>query len=174
MSLWEKYEAALAFLFSSFLGPLPLSEPSRRAFFAVRTFEGRAEMLKAASQAYFSRPKCAPLQAKFKESVISKAKCYSLRRNDIAHGYVDSFATQEDWKLDGHSNKYGTFALYPSIASFKERDLLGIPSYCMVSADISHFSDRVTELQPIAIRIADEIVNYGLRSSPGKPPRHGP
>jgi hypothetical protein len=49
----ERAEASLTFVFSSFTLS-PESKIVRRAYSAVRTFEGRAEMLRAASEAYFS------------------------------------------------------------------------------------------------------------------------
>jgi hypothetical protein len=147
LSFWEKYEAALAYLFSAFLGAFPVSEPARRAFFSVRTFEGRADMLRAVSSAYFDRRPDKHLQDRFKD-ILSQSVSFSPRRNEIAHGFVDSFGTEVDWRCWGWSDNHNTFALYPSIASFKERDLGGIPSYCMTSNEISYFYDCILRLQP--------------------------
>jgi hypothetical protein len=173
LSFWEKYEAALAYLFSAFLGGLPISEPARRAFFSVRTFEGRAEMLRAASAAYFDRRPNEDLQGRFKE-ILSQSISLSPRRNEITHGFVDSFATEDDWKRWGHSDNYNTFALYPSIASFRERDLGGIPSYCMTSKEISYFYDYMVRLQPSVVSLAEAIIKDGRATSAGKPRTHGP
>ena len=75
LSFWERYEATLAYLFASFFGPLPLSDPARRSYFSVRTFEGRAEMLRAASSTYFDARKSPELQKRFDE--LLKARSYS-------------------------------------------------------------------------------------------------
>ena len=52
LSSWERFEGILSLLFSAFVVNME-REGARRAYSAVRTFEGRAEMLKAASEAYF-------------------------------------------------------------------------------------------------------------------------
>ena len=49
---------------------------ARRAYCAVRTFEGRAEMLRAASEAYFFTHPDSGLQERFK-AVIKEAKTLS-------------------------------------------------------------------------------------------------
>lgn len=102
-----------------------MSEPARRSIFAVRTFEGRTEMLKAASAAFFHTVDEPELQDMCKR-LIANALSYSSRRNDIAHGFVEWFASEDEWQSLGAVNEHNTYALYPSIASFKERDILGL------------------------------------------------
>jgi len=53
LSEWERHEAALSYVFAG-LTASPHSIIVRRAYSAIRMFEGRADMLRAASQAYFS------------------------------------------------------------------------------------------------------------------------
>jgi hypothetical protein len=158
LSLWEKLEAGLAFLFATFSGPYPSSEPARRAIFAVRTFEGRVAMLKAASTAFFETVDDMELQDECKELIIS-AQCYSLRRNDIAHGLVSWFATEEEWQKYGAVNNHNTYALYPSIASFKERDLLGKPTYCMTSKEIEFYFSKIVRLQNLSHILSDKVTS---------------
>jgi hypothetical protein len=166
LSLWEKLEAALAFLFATFSGPYPMSEPARRSFFAVRTFEGRAEMLKAASAAFFHTVDEPELQDECK-SLIASALNYSPRRNDIARGFVDWFATENEWNSLGAVNNHNTYSLYPSIASFKERDIFGRPSYCLTSAELEFFYSKVILLQPEAHKLADNIAKIKRPPFPG-------
>jgi hypothetical protein len=164
LSLWEKYEASLAFLFSSFFGPLPVSAPARRAFFSVRTFEGRAEMLRAASSSHFESRPSYVLTERFKD-ILRDALSFSPRRNDIAHGLVDSFGSVEDWERYGHSDNHGTFSLYPSVASFRERSNDGKPSYCMTSVEIDYFYAEVAQRQPAPLHLGDDIIRQRRSTS---------
>jgi hypothetical protein len=167
ISFWEKLEAALAFLFANFSAPYPQSEPARRAFFSVRPFEGRADMLRAGSEAYFSAHPSEELLSDLKE-ILKLSVCYSQRRNDIAHGIVDRFQTEDEWNRYGWLDETAGYALYPSLASFEERNLRGIPTYCMASADVEYFYKRVLEIQPMAVKLGDAILRR-RPPSPGKP-----
>jgi hypothetical protein len=160
LSFWERYEATLAFIFASLLGQYRISEPTRRAYFSVRTFEGRCGMLKAASTTYFDIRNNKSMQDRAKE-VISRSSDFSQRRNDIAHGFVDQFQTVDEWKRYGWMEETNTFALYPSLASFKERDTSGVPSYCMTSVEIDYFHGQIAKLQPMAFDSARDIVKDG-------------
>jgi hypothetical protein len=170
LSFWEKYEAALAYLFASFFGHYPLNAPARRAYFSVRTFEGRADMLRAASSTYFDARESSELQKRFKE-VLRDATALSPRRNDIAHGFVDQFQTEDEWLRFGWLLEAPGFALYPSLASFKERDTRGKPSYCMTSVEINYFHEHLIKLQPNAIALALAIIEHGRSTFFGKPPK---
>jgi hypothetical protein len=57
-------------------------------------------MLKAASSTYFDARKSPELQKRFKE-VRRDAVSFSPRRNEIAHGFVDQFQTQDQWQKYG-------------------------------------------------------------------------
>lgn len=52
LSQWERYEGHLALLFSAFVTGME-TDIARRAYCAVRTFEGRTDMLRAAAEAFF-------------------------------------------------------------------------------------------------------------------------
>jgi hypothetical protein len=139
LSSWEIYEGILSVLFSVFVTPKLSSRAGMRAYHAVRTFEGRAEMLRAASQAYFEEQPEDNLQTVFKE-VLRQATCFAPRRNEITHAAVGNYSL-----LGG--NITDTYALYPSYASFKNRDLKNQAAYCMTSAEIDYFSKHFQELQ---------------------------
>ena len=81
-------------------------------------------MLAAAAGASFDNTPDEELQGQFK-TVFSSASCYSPRRNDIAHGVVDHFQTEDEYDRYGYLPHKNTFALFPSIASFKERTVKG-------------------------------------------------
>jgi hypothetical protein len=110
-----------------------------RAYHAVRTFEGRADMLRAASQAYFEEQPETELQKAFKE-ILSNATSFAPRRNEITHASVGNFRPAGGEITD-------TYALYPSYASFKNRDLKSQAAYCMTSAEIDYFSAHFRALQ---------------------------
>jgi hypothetical protein len=84
LSNWERYEWILSHLFSAIVAGVE-NNPARRAYGAVRTFEGRSQMLRAASVTYFSERPDTNLQGSFKKIITSASK-FSERRNEIAHG----------------------------------------------------------------------------------------
>jgi hypothetical protein len=130
-------------------------------------------MLRAASSTYFHARENQELQERFKE-VLRDATSFAPRRNDIAHGFVDQFQTEEVWFQFGWLMKTPGFSLYPSLASFRERDTIGKPSYCMTSVEINYFYEQVIKLQPRAIALADDIIKHGRNTSYGKPRKHAP
>lgn len=141
LSQWERYEGMLSLLFAAFVSQ-PKNDAARRAYVSVRTFEGRAEMLRAASAAYFHVNPNEAAQSGFK-SVLKGATCFSPRRNDIAHGLVDRFFPQVMQPGEAFDISY---ALYPSYASFKERDLQDQPGYCYSSVELEYFYTQIIEL----------------------------
>ena len=156
LSAWERYEARLAFLFAQFMNT-PTLQPPIRAYCAIRTFEGRASMLQAASLAFFyglGIPDDHQLVKDFK-SVLSQAKKFSERRNDIAHGVVDHYHPQTN-DTGAWINRSG-YALFPTYGSLKERDQAGIPTYCYSSAELDYFSEQFRALQKPAHTLAAEI-----------------
>jgi hypothetical protein len=135
LSEWERYDTGLAFLFAAFVSP---TDPSigRRAYSAVRTFEGRLEMLRAASEAHFTLHPNAEFLAQFK-AILRDASVYSQRRNDIAHGTVDHYQLEPPAPLQLPApDAYG---LFPSFASFRERDIYDVPNYCYTSPELEYF-----------------------------------
>jgi hypothetical protein len=108
---------------------------------AVRTFEGRADMLRAASGAYFSEYPREELQKAFKV-LLSEAVSFSQRRNDVAHGVADIYLPLSE----GPPIVKDIYALYPSYASFKGRSLGNFPEYSYTSAELNYFNDHFTRL----------------------------
>jgi hypothetical protein len=154
LTAWERYEAQLAFLFAQFTTAI-LFQPSIRAYCAVRTFEGRADMLRAASKSYFygfGIGKDHQLTKDYK-AILSKATSFVPRRNDIAHGVVDHYMQQEK----AESFNKNEFALFPAYGSLKERDSAGIPGYCYTSAELDYFSDQFAMLHKPAHILAAQI-----------------
>jgi hypothetical protein len=158
LSEWERYEGVLSRLFSRFVGT-DNATPAQRAYNAIRTFEARAEMLKAASQAYFTIWPNDDLQNQFKQ-IISGANCYAPRRNEIAHGAVDHFYPQ---RFGGHPpfgfRPPASFALYPSYANFKDRNLENAPGYCYTSTTLDYFFAEFRKLRTPAEHLATPLVH---------------
>lgn len=132
LSHWEHLEGLIASLFASFVSDHGDNLPAKRAYVAVRTFEGRMEMLRASAEAFFSAFPDEGLQDTY-QKFLKSVKEFAPRRNDIAHGVVAEFYRNID---NGLVYVPGYFALYPTIASFKQRSIDGIPAYCMGSAEI--------------------------------------
>jgi hypothetical protein len=139
LSSWEIYEGILSVLFSVFVTPNLSTRGGMRAYHAVRTFEGRADMLRAASQAYFEEQPETELQKAFKD-ILTHATAFAPRRNEITHASVGNFRPAE-------GNIADTYALYPSYASFKNRDLKSQAAYCMTSVELDYFSEHFHTLQ---------------------------
>ena len=156
LSAWERHESVLSFLFAQ-LTASPLPWNAMRAYCAVRTFEGRADMLRAISSSYFHGfgiKEDHPLVKTFK-LVLSNAVCFSQRRNDIAHGVVDFYLPEkllptERAKKNGH-------ALLPALGSLKERDQDGYPGYCYTSTELDYFAECFTALRVPAHTLASQI-----------------
>jgi hypothetical protein len=166
LTQWERYEFILSILYASFVADAN-SLAARRSSAAVRTFEGRAEMLKAASEAFFQRRPHEGIRSMFKD-VLRNAKNFSPRRNDIAHGLVHfDYPTPEMAGADIGAAPV-TWALYPSMASFKQRDLADRPSYCMSNLEEAHFSEYFVRSQAPASTLAAVIREY--RKLPPLPP----
>jgi hypothetical protein len=139
LSRWEAYDGYLAVLFSAFISPKFETRAAMRAYSAVRTFEGRLEMLRASSEAYFDKMPDPDFLARFKD-ILRHASCYTQRRNEITHATAGVFRHPDNTQGDG-------FGLCPAYASFKERNLENIPTYCMTSAEIEYFSNIFLGLQ---------------------------
>jgi hypothetical protein len=155
ISRWEIYDGVLSVLFSAFVSPGFTTRGAMRAYSAVRTFEGRLEMLRAASQAYFDEKPEEKLLAEFKD-ILRNASCFASRRNELTHAAVSEFITDEQAVAD-------TYALYPAYASFKERDLKNKPTYCMTSVEINYFGEHFLQLQKPVTALAGRIASraYG-------------
>ena len=168
LSEWERYDAVLSFLFSAFATP---ADPAigRRAFSAVRTLEGRIEMLRAASEAYFSAYPNEQFLTAWKE-ILSSATQFSARRNDIAHGAVDYYQPEPPTPREIPAPE--RYALFPSFATFRERDMDNAPRYCYTSIQLEYFRQQffllrlpAAELSSALMRAARKRASFGkLRS----------
>jgi hypothetical protein len=163
LSQWERYEGALSLLFSAFVSTA-LTPAARRAYSAVRTFEGRVDMLRAAAEAYFAEKPDSDLLRQFKD-ILQDATNFAPRRNDIAHAFVDHFMSCSPGAMTCED---ATYCLYPSDANSKDR----LPPYCFSSVELDYFFTEFYQLQEPAASVAARIIkrhHQGFeRSTPRK------
>jgi hypothetical protein len=153
LSQWERYEGTLSLLFSAFVATA-LTQAARRAYHAVRPFDGRVNVLRAAAEAYFAEKPDPDLLMRFEE-ILHSATNFAPRRNDIAHGVVDHFMSYPPGStLPGDA----TYCLYPSCGSASQRDRSSLPSYCFSSVELDYFFSEFYRLQEPAAAVAMRIL----------------
>jgi hypothetical protein len=155
LSQWERFEFILSLLFAAFVSD-GKGLAARRAYVAVRTFEGRAVMLRAAATAFFDEHPHPQMQELFK-SVVDRAQEFSARRNDIAHGQVDHYYPEDFSREPADPPRW---ALYPSQASFKDRSLADRPSYCMTYKELEYFYEQFFMLGRSAMQVAEAVRKF--------------
>jgi len=156
LSKWERLEGTLSLLFATFVSGHN-SEAARRAYVAVRTFEGRAEMLRAASEVWFDTNQHSDLLTEFK-TILSAITSFSPRRNDIAHGVVYKWTA----RAIPESEYQVGWALWPSHASFKDRDVNNAPKYCYTSVEIKYFEQQFAALMDPILILSQQLATVGL------------
>jgi len=140
-------------MFAYFIGNFK-TRTGRRAYNAVRSFEGRSEMLRAASETYFHESPNAERQQDFKK-IFKLAKGFAPRRNDIAHGIVGAFL---GFPHGSSATLPMTYGLYPSLAAYKDRDHEEAPEYCYTSVELAYFTDAFWRLQAAPYTLAANIL----------------
>jgi hypothetical protein len=123
-------------------------------------------MLRAASETYFWVHPNDGLQTEFK-MILRAATSFVPRRNEIAHGAVDHYQPEPpEAPLIPAPDSY---ALFPSNATFKERNIEGDPTYCYTSAELEYFRQEFFRLRKPASRLFAELVRTEQRrASRGK------
>jgi len=134
LSFWETYEGQLSVLFTRFITLNRDSLAARRAFSAVRTHEGRIQMLQAAAEAYFTYFPDDNLKIAF-NSLIGRGMNLVKLRNNIAHGVVAPYPNNAT-----ETPKDNGFVLMPSYANMKDRHINELPKFFYVSSQI----DQIT------------------------------
>jgi len=158
LSQWERFEIALADLFSAFLSPSTNSMPAQRAYGSIITSRGRIGMVKAAGDAYFLVNQNEAHERQF-ISIWKDACNYSSRRNEIAHGMAAPYSAP-----DGPVR--GLALLPPRYASNKLRlegtteRLRETPKYAYTSVEISFFADRFHEIAKPTWKLGNQLYRY--------------
>jgi hypothetical protein len=150
---WAHYETALCRLFSAFIALDRDSEAARRAFGAVRTFEARLDMLRAAADAYFKYFPSPELQTIWIE-IARLGRLFAERRNEIAHGAVAQFIPRALTTAGAPDST----ALMPADTDVKKRDIHGMPKYAYTAAALHHYALEFERLRQAPIELAGGIV----------------
>lgn len=156
LSSWDGVESVLAEIFSLFLGTPyfgnPLQEPGIRAYGSVVSFNGRAEMLDAAARAYFHNKKTATAELEMRfRGLLNECRQFAGRRNDIAHGRVESLLGAEyDWWPQKDIDHCWLFL--PGLLATKRYSLNHEPLFIYTVAELTYFMDQFDKL---ASRLAD-------------------
>lgn len=159
LSEWEYLELQLSAYFGFFCGG---HDPiiARRAYGCVISFQGRAEMLRAAAEAYFNRYSDDDLSKRFSDLVNSTNR-YSARRNEIAHGIVMPLFHDNN---DGQGYRQRGWALVASEYATKKNELLPLSdlgfqdtrfTYAYSSKEIEHYATQFIALGKEAIALMD-------------------
>jgi hypothetical protein len=143
LTSWEFVEEELGELFAIAVNAdmaAPRRAPAVRAYGAVPTARGRADMLEAAAEAYFDVSPNPALQSGF-DNVVANYRGLMGLRNNIAHG------------RSGPDSATGQWYLYPGLYNSKKYPLSGPPSYLYSSTEIEacrtcfeNFYDDVVDL----------------------------
>ena len=155
LSAWEGFEHHLATLFGFFVsGSSDTNTPARRAYGSVVSFQGRKQMLEAAAEAYFaSRPN--HQMSHRVTDLLKKAENFSARRNEIAHGRVQSTYSTSDLTQVLKDPSLRRWAWAPSAYAAEKvqraLDLAGLyPKYIYSSKEIdglaAHFRSLESEV----------------------------
>jgi hypothetical protein len=152
----ELVERELGEIFSIFIGmPIgiaPSVEPVMRAYGAVANFSGRTEMLEAASKAFFHQQVSPDVEMRFR-GLMTECKGFAGRRNDIAHGRVETVLRgMYEWWPGDHAR-----LLLPGLFATKKYGLNQEPMYVYSSREIAHFSICFEELSERLSALSDEI-----------------
>jgi hypothetical protein len=151
MSAWGEYETELGRLFAIFMaGDFP-SPQAKRAFGAIRGFEGRKELLRAAYEAFFAyHGRHIDNPEAFKE-ILKQAKNAVKIRNDIAHGIVMPFTSKGKTEPNG-------FCLVPPYHD-KNRDVNSDdPEFAYRAEDIMVFATEFGKLPKAPNEFGDSII----------------
>jgi hypothetical protein len=153
LSQWEFFEGHLGEIYSFLIGSSAQTSPTMRAYGSVSSFSTRIDLVKAAASAYFMR-KSNPLNDDLR-SLFDKAKSFSFRRNDIAHGIVQPVSL-------GSGLSPNTLALVPSRHATRRRRLEynldtsrfdAKYDYAYTSKEIATFSGCFTNLAKEALSL---------------------
>jgi hypothetical protein len=159
LSSWEKFEWYLAMLFGFLAGGGPgfvasggskiISHPALRAFGTIVAFNGRCDLLRAASETYLLIHPHQKDNAATLTKLLNMAGSFAARRNEIAHGVV----TQEE--IDGIKGWCLTAAQY----SAKKRSIeLRMGYYYPTTTTRYQYSSREIDHYRVHFRRLEDAV----------------
>jgi hypothetical protein len=164
LSMWGRYEAALGQLFTAFVVGDGFPLVAGRIFGAIRTAEGRRDMLNHAADAYFA-VRCEDTKDKEMFGAITKTLEKAMPvRNSIAHGVVAAYIPEGLHEPDG-------LCLQPQDYDSSKRDVWGAPKFAYTAVALTRFALEFGELTQPPQQLA-AIIRMRARASRNK--RHSP
>jgi hypothetical protein len=147
MSRWESLEFELSRLHSHFLGALDETE-AMRAYGSGRIFPDRIAILKRAADAHFRTSPNQKREGQF-DGLLTEARGYADRRNEIAHGIVFRISeiTFFRERLKPQLLHREHWALIPPLYASKAHRHSGIPGYGYAATAMDRLAQRVMNLQ---------------------------
>jgi hypothetical protein len=163
LTAWGEYESELGRLFSIFMaGDFP-SPQAQRAFGAIRTFEGRSQMLWEAYEAFLAYHGRHIKEPKEFDELWNEATKAVKLRNDVAHGIVLPLSTQGAPVTNG-------YCLMPPYHDAK-RDINDVPKFAYTAEMIGEFTTGFHNLIEAPRKFGNSIIEK-IRAHRGRiPPR---
>ena len=146
LSQWEYFEGYLGEIYAFLIGSALQTTPAMRSYGAISSFSSRVDMIKAAAAAYFTTNNKEPSEEL--KILLERAKSFSLRRNDIAHGIVQPFTHPSGLQPR-------TYALLPSRHATRRRRIEynlevsrfdSVHEYAYTSNEIKYFGSCFSSL----------------------------
>jgi hypothetical protein len=138
LSAWAGLEQEFGRLFAAFVTPDRWLPQIERAYGAIRTFEARQDMVRAAAEAYFANFDLDFDQGgKEFRDIMKEVKEACRVRNNIAHGHVNLYPNKPD-NIE--------YCLFPSYFDTPRRDKDNVAKFVYNSEIISIFGMQFTEL----------------------------
>jgi hypothetical protein len=148
LSEWEQVEAGCAEIFAALvMSPKKKTHlaPAIRAYGTIVSFRGRAEMIRAAADAYFltRKQKAQSFQNQL-DNLMKQYQGFANRRNEIAHGCV--LMLHKTTRPNRPKRPLG-FYVMPSFFNPKKFKLDRSITYRYTSKDLIHFRQEFTKLK---------------------------
>jgi hypothetical protein len=162
LSAWEEFEIDLSWLYAALTG-MPLhTQASYHAYMEkADNYNGRSRNLVKAANEYFVRHPNQQEEAQFCE-IITVAKGWAARRNDIAHSVVRpvyrGYQTADGGSFDEWARRPEEYLLYPPEYAEGKFNDIGQPAYAYGVADLIHFAGIFRGLGPMANRLSLQLV----------------
>jgi hypothetical protein len=163
MTRWESLEFELSRLYSWFDGALDDTDKMRE-YGTGRIFRDRADALGRKADQFFMQHPDQGREGEFSE-LLSRARLFANRRNDIAHGilFTISRITFFRDKLKPNLLHREHYAIIPPLYAMRHHDQQGLPEFAYTSVEMRRIGTRIWRLQK-------EVERYRLRATGAEQP----
>ena len=134
---WELFEVWLSRIFAELTGYDRGTSPAMRAYGAIMAFGSRADMVKAAAEAYFTHHPSPGIHNRLRD-LLKLALKYSPRRNEIAHGIVYDLSQRGIASYYLMPPEYASNKMEMSSGKYR---VVSHFRFKYASPDINHFTD---------------------------------